>query len=71
MAVTGDLSQIDLPKGARSGLTDAIETLGGVEGIAMIRFSEADVVRHPLVARIVTAYDRHDKTRRKPNDPQG
>jgi phosphate starvation-inducible protein PhoH len=37
----------------------------------MIRFSEADVVRHPLVARIVTAYDRHDKTRRKPNDPQG
>jgi phosphate starvation-inducible PhoH-like protein len=70
MAVTGDLSQIDLPKGARSGLTDAIETLGGVEGIAMVRFSEADVVRHPLVARIVTAYDRRDK-QRKPHDPQG
>jgi phosphate starvation-inducible PhoH-like protein len=61
MAVTGDLSQIDLPKGSRSGLTDAVETLGGVEGIAMIRFTEADVVRHPLVSRIVAAYDRRVK----------
>ena len=58
MAITGDLSQIDLPKGARSGLTDAVETLEGVEGISMIRFTEADVVRHPLVSRIVAAYDR-------------
>jgi phosphate starvation-inducible PhoH-like protein len=61
MAITGDLSQIDLPKGARSGLTDAVETLEGVEGIAMIRFTEADVVRHPLVSRIVAAYDRRVK----------
>jgi len=57
MAVTGDLSQIDLPAGARSGLTDAVETLTGVEGIAFVRFTDADVVRHSLVARIVRAYD--------------
>ena len=63
MAITGDLSQIDLPKGARSGLTDAVETLEGVEGIAMIRFTEADVVRHPLVSRIVAAYDRRAEGR--------
>jgi len=61
MAITGDLSQIDLPKGARSGLTDAVETLEGIEGISMIRFTEADVVRHPLVSRIVAAYDRRPK----------
>jgi phosphate starvation-inducible PhoH-like protein len=61
MAITGDLSQIDLPKGARSGLTDAVETLEGIEGISMIRFTEADVVRHPLVSRIVAAYDRRLK----------
>ena len=53
MVVTGDLTQVDLPAGARSGLTDAVETLGGVEGIATIRFTEADVVRHPLVTRMV------------------
>src|SRR5271168_5518489 len=55
MAVTGDLSQIDLPRGTRSGLTDALETLDGVEGIGTIRFTETDVVRHPLVMRIVRA----------------
>ncbi len=66
MAVTGDLSQIDLPKGTRSGLTDAIETLSGVDGIAMIHFTEADVVRHPLVSRIVAAYDRHDQHGKRP-----
>src|SRR5260221_12226925 len=48
MAVTGDLSQVDLPLGARSGLRDAVETLGGVEGATFVRFTEADVVRHPL-----------------------
>ena len=53
MVVTGDLSQIDLPQRRRSGLTDALETLDGVEGIAVVRFTEADVVRHALVARIV------------------
>jgi phosphate starvation-inducible protein PhoH and related proteins len=53
MAVTGDLSQVDLPTGQRSGLQDAIDTLAGVEGMALVRFSDADIVRHPLVTRIV------------------
>jgi len=55
--VTGDVSQIDLPKGATSGLLDARDVLRGVEGVAFTHFSAADVVRHPLVARIVDAYD--------------
>jgi phosphate starvation-inducible PhoH-like protein len=55
--VTGDLTQIDLPRGARSGLTDAAEVLRDVAGIAVTRFTAIDVVRHPLVARIVEAYD--------------
>ncbi len=60
MAVTGDLSQIDLPGGVKSGLRDAVETLDGVESVAFIRFTERDVVRHPLVSRIVRAYDARD-----------
>jgi phosphate starvation-inducible PhoH-like protein len=56
MAVTGDLSQVDLPLGARSGLRDALETLNGVEGATFVTFTDADVVRHPLVTRIVRAY---------------
>jgi phosphate starvation-inducible PhoH-like protein len=58
MVVAGDLSQIDLPGGVRSGLADALETLEGVPGLAVARFDRRDVVRHPLVARIVDAYDR-------------
>ncbi len=58
MVINGDLSQIDLPAGTRSGLADAIDTLEGVPGIAVARFDAGDVVRHPLVARIVTAYDQ-------------
>ena len=57
MIVTGDPSQIDLPPGQRSGLIEAIDLLRGVEGVAQVRFSDADVVRHPLVARIVRAYE--------------
>ena len=56
--VTGDPSQIDLPRGQRSGLIDALDVLDGVHGIAVTRFTSSDVVRHPLVARIVDAYDR-------------
>ena len=63
MAVTGDLSQIDLPPGAQCGLRDALDTLDGVEGVAKIEFTEADVVRHPLVSRIVRAYDQRDRAR--------
>ncbi|MGE5330694.1 MAG: PhoH family protein [Nitrospirota bacterium] len=55
--VTGDVSQIDLPKGAMSGLIDGERVLKRVKGIAVTRFTSADVVRHPLVARIVDAYD--------------
>jgi phosphate starvation-inducible PhoH-like protein len=64
MAVTGDLSQVDLPAGQRSGLTDAVETLDVVEGVSIVRFTEADVVRHPLVGRVVRAYEARDRERR-------
>jgi phosphate starvation-inducible PhoH-like protein len=58
MVVTGDPSQVDLPRGAQSGLVEAERILGGVEGVRVIRFTDADVVRHPLVTRIVRAYNR-------------
>jgi phosphate starvation-inducible PhoH-like protein len=58
MAITGDPTQIDLPRGQRSGLVQAIELLRGVEGIGFVTFTAGDVVRHPLVARIVEAYGR-------------
>jgi phosphate starvation-inducible protein PhoH and related proteins len=60
--VTGDISQIDLPKGSLSGLIDAERVLKRVKGIAHTRFTSADVVRHPLVARIVDAYDAARKS---------
>ena len=62
MVVTGDVTQIDLPTGKRSGLIDAADVLRSVEGISFITFDEKDVVRHPLVARIVRAYDRYQET---------
>ena len=69
MVVTGDPSQVDLPSGQPSGLADALRILEGVHGIAVARFSERDVVRHPLVARIVAAYDRAE-ARRGPSSPE-
>jgi len=57
MAVTGDLSQIDLPRGVNSGLRQATRVLSGIEAIGFARFTSADVVRHPLVAKIIDAYD--------------
>ena len=57
MAITGDPSQVDLPRGTGSGLMEALRVLEAVEEIGFVRFSSADVVRHPLVARIVEAYD--------------
>jgi len=59
MVVNGDLTQIDLPLGRRSGLQDAVDVLNGVEGIGFVYFDERDVVRHPLVQRIVRAYQRY------------
>jgi phosphate starvation-inducible PhoH-like protein len=56
--ITGDVTQIDLPDHRRSGLTEAESLLRGIEGIAFCYFTEVDVVRHPLVAEIIRAYDR-------------
>ena len=62
MVVTGDPSQSDLPGGKALGLNEAVAILEGVEGVGITRFGEKDVVRHPLVARIVAAYNRADKS---------
>ncbi len=61
MVVTGDVTQIDLPIGKRSGMLEALEVLRGVEGIRFIHFDEKDVVRHTLVQRIVKAYERYNE----------
>ncbi|MEO1612394.1 MAG: PhoH family protein, partial [Pseudomonadota bacterium] len=58
MAITGDPTQIDLPRGVGSGLVEAERVLSGVKGIEMVKFTAVDVIRHPLVAKIVQAYDR-------------
>ncbi len=64
--ITGDVSQIDLPKDQLSGLVQAQTVLSGVEGIAFTTFTSADVVRHPLVSRIVDAYDAHEQSKARP-----
>jgi phosphate starvation-inducible PhoH-like protein len=66
--ITGDVTQVDLPDGKRSGLSDAIRLLKDVDGIAMCRFSAVDVVRHPLVQRIIRAYDARDAVREREED---
>jgi phosphate starvation-inducible PhoH-like protein len=63
MAITGDPTQVDLPPGQKSGLSEALRILHGVPGIAVARFEERDVVRHPLVGRIVAAYGADDERR--------
>jgi len=63
MIVTGDLTQVDLPKGQRSGLREAYDLLNGIEGIAFIEMNQKDIVRHKLVTRIVNAYERYDRER--------
>ena len=62
MVVNGDVTQIDLPTGRRSGLLEAVDVLKGVEGISFVQFDERDVVRHTLVQRIVKAYERYGET---------
>src|SRR5829696_7558881 len=64
MVVTGDPTQVDLPAGSRSGLADALEALRGLEDVGVVRFTEKDVVRHRLVARIVGAYEARDRAAR-------
>jgi len=61
VVLTGDLSQVDLPKGTYSGLKHALNVLSGVRGIEVTKFTGKDIVRHPLVQRIVDAYDKHDR----------
>ncbi len=63
MIITGDISQIDLPRQVTSGLVQALRVLRGVEGIGRVEFGRSDIVRHRLVQRIVDAYDRFDKER--------
>jgi hypothetical protein len=67
--VTGDTSQVDLPRGTVSGLADARQVLARVKGVAFVDFSSADVVRHPLVARIVDAYDQARPAPGTPSPP--
>jgi len=57
--ITGDITQIDLPLGKTSGLVEALKVVAGIEEIAVIRFAEQDVVRHPLIQKIVRAYDAY------------
>ena len=57
MVITGDMSQVDLPSGQQSGLADAISKLRGVKGVGMSELTGEDVVRHPVVARILKAYE--------------
>ena len=65
MVVTGDLTQIDLPDGKKSGLEHAVSVLQNVDGISVVQLSDKDVVRNPLVMQIVKAYDADDKRRKK------
>ena len=65
VVVTGDVTQIDLPDKARSGLVDALQVLKTVQGIAMMFFSEKDIVRHRLVQEIIRAYDKAQAVRHK------
>ena len=60
VVVTGDVTQVDLPHRTKSGLRHVLEVLSNVEGISFTRFSPRDVVRHPLVQRIVEAYEHHE-----------
>jgi len=64
MVITGDLGQVDLPSGQTSGLAEAVELLDGVKGIDITKFTGEDVVRHPVVARILTAYDKRDEKKK-------
>ncbi|HEX7701630.1 MAG TPA: PhoH family protein, partial [Kofleriaceae bacterium] len=68
MVITGDPTQTDLPPGQRSGLRDALGLIDGIRGIGLIEFSDADVVRHPLVAALIRAYDARDRTRNEASE---
>ena len=65
MIITGDMTQIDLPRSQKSGLVEALEILNGIEGIGVVELNRKDIVRHKLVTRIVNAYERFDKSNNK------
>ncbi len=69
--ITGDITQIDLPSGRRSGLIEAIDVVGKIEGIAFVHFNERDVVRHNLVQQIIKAYDEFDASQATRSAQQG
>lgn len=70
MIITGDLTQIDLPREQRSGLKEALKILDGVEGIGVVKLGQKDIVRHKLVTRIVNAYNKYDKERAEAREAQ-
>ena len=65
MAVTGDLGQIDLPRGVKSGLTEAVEILDQIKGIGIVKMDSSDVIRHDVVSRIIDAYDAYETMQNK------
>jgi phosphate starvation-inducible PhoH-like protein len=64
MVITGDVTQIDLPDGKRSGLKDVMRILRNIDDIAQVRFTDKDVVRHRLVQDIIKAYEKNEESRR-------
>ena len=74
MIITGDMTQIDLPRSTQSGLVQALHILSDVKGVGQVEFTKKDIVRHQLVQRIVEAYERYDeqqRTVRRADEPQG
>ena len=71
MIITGDMTQIDLPRAQQSGLKEALHILKGVKGIATVELDQHDIVRHKLVTRIVNAYERHDANMKQQNEEAG
>jgi len=65
MVVTGDVTQVDLPEGKRSGLVDAVKILKNINGITTVKFTEKDVVRHRLVQDIIKAYEKNEEVKRR------
>ena len=68
--ITGDVTQIDLPGGVRSGLKEAMKVLDHIEDIKVMKFTDLDVVRHPLVRKIIKAYEKYEAKRQRPDKPQ-
>ena len=71
MVVTGDVTQVDLPRDQESGLVKIRGILQGVQGVAFVDFEKVDVVRHPLVGRIIEAYENDEARKKTPTPPPG